>query len=127
MRVHLSFDAPDGMTEEEILSFLIDAVYEYETSSGPTALDAVNRRFPLGSFSRPFRETKIAEITQRRALASKLNKAIRETRKVEIETSIVTAVREYADGEWSDIKSSVDKMQDCVEKMEAINETNDVK
>jgi len=95
MKVSITFEAPSVVAEEQAYLLLLDSLYSYTLLTGPSAVDFINSRYPLGSYSRNFREERLKEVTQNRDLALKLRQSIIETRRVEISPSIEAAIQEY--------------------------------
>ena len=83
------------MVEDQAYQLLLESLYSYTLLTGPSALDFINSRYPVGSFSREFREERLKEVTQNRDLALKLRQSIVETRRIEITPSIEAAVLGY--------------------------------
>ena len=94
MKVSITFEAPLAV-EDQAYQLLLESLYSYTLLTGPSALDFINSRYPLGSFSREFREERLKEVTQNRDLALKLRQSIIETRRIEVRPSMEAAVREY--------------------------------
>lgn len=98
MKITISFEAPSEVAEDQAYQMLLESLYQYTFLTGPTALDFINQRYPLGSYTREFREARLQEIMSNRDMARTLRQAIIETRRVEISPSIEAAVQDYIAG-----------------------------
>lgn len=95
MKITVTFEAPSAVAEEQAYQLLLESLYQYTLLTGPTALDFINQRYPLGSYTREFREARLQEVMSNRDMARTLRQAIIETRRVESSPSIEAAVQDY--------------------------------
>lgn len=99
MRVTIEVEIPDGSSEYTFKELLFDALASYQMVTGPTALQHVDERYPLGSYSRTFRERKLAELTEKRNYAYEVTRILRETLRITpAGPDISSTVKEYING-----------------------------